>query len=269
MAEITLVVNVFGCKEAVLFPEAKNKWPREELIKVLQLSGVAVENLPRHSQHEELVNLFLERLNVQNPVVYALVYGREDVDHVLLNSQTVEVKGDEVHLGPMAGLHRIDQHHSRQQCDVLWSIFERYNRNHLKGFVVSDGSQATQYHQMLRIKQLEKEVSELKSDLKKSRTAKLKRQFDEANALLKMYKARMVEEKERLQETYDKNLALIREVEQLKSEVKIHEQALQKLRDTLGNNWNSKLQTLIRAKQDLSSCREKLARASENLYSQS
>ena len=87
MTVLYLTVNVFQCKTAVLYPEAESNWQTTELIKILNLSGVAAK-LPHSYQYNDCVNLLLERLNIQQPVVYAISLKQEMRFSVLLNSQT-------------------------------------------------------------------------------------------------------------------------------------------------------------------------------------
>lgn len=255
MTTLTLVVNVLDqCKQGVCFPEAQSVWPREELIKVLNLSGI-VGPLPSRYTYEHIIQIFLDHLNVQTPKVYALHTERE----LILDSSTVQVRHNLVHLGPYARLQAIEPS-SLSDCRHLWQVFYQHVR--------ADSSRDLQYPRdspevlakQMRIVELEKEVTKLKKQAQESETGRIKTEFQEAQQVMKALEAQIREERQRVVQLRDKNLALARESQVLEARAMELREQLQRVRTKLSlpsqtpEALDAALDELTTLKQQLQDC---------------
>jgi len=226
-------------------------------MKILNLSGVAGQ-LPDHFLYDDLVNLFLERLNVQRPAVYAL----STENAVLLNSQTVEVKGELIYLGPYAVLRNLKQ----KSCDEIWEEFSHYFNSQAPRFIVMETPPERLREKQVKILELEAKLEKLEKKFKSSDGGRMRKQFDEANQLLKMYKSQIVEEKQREIDAQAKNMELIRQVQTLQAQIEFHKETMAKIRAHLGDHWETSLTVLQDTKTKLAECQKQMAELRQGGY---
>jgi hypothetical protein len=218
-------------------------------MKILNLSGV-VGQLPDHFQYEDLVNLFIERLNVQRPAVYAL----STENAVILNSQTIEISGELINIGPYAVLHNLE--HNR--CEAIWEAFMHYFNSQSRRFIVLETPPEKLREKQLKILKLEQKLEKLEREHKASEGGRMQKQFDEANKLLRLYKSQLVEEKQREIDAQTKNLELVRQVQILQAQIEQHKETMTRLRTNLGDNWETSLDELHQTKAKLEACHKRL-----------
>jgi vacuolar-type H+-ATPase subunit I/STV1 len=254
MTSLHLIVNVFQCKQGQVFPQSKSAWSRSEMWKVLSLSGLNGP-LPEDYSTEDLVNMLLTRLNVQRPVVYAL----RTEDAVILNSQSVEVRGDLIHMGFYAALSPLSSGH--KACDAVWSVFAKHTNEELRRFTIVKDEPEKIRELRMHVVELEQKVEHLEKAAAETGQNRLEQQFHEADQLLKHYRAQLRQAQEAQPELEQKNLALRRHVETLNAQKMQLEQQLQKVRQTLGENWETKIHEVQRLKEALARCRERLTSA--------
>jgi hypothetical protein len=234
-----LTVSVFECKKGQLFPQSD--WTSGELRKILHLSGVT-GTLPDHFDHESYVNLLIDRLNIQRPPVYAL----STSEAVIVNSQTVQVQGDRLNIGPYAVLQTIHDH----TCQHIWHEFiSHVNRvgPTMTIVAVSEEKLREKQNQILLLEQKLATLQE--SDL-----GRMNKQLSETNHLLRKYRDQLLEEKKNHEADRDKNLSLLRHIEQLQAQLILEKEHMDRLRNQLitqGPGGIEALQACKRRVQDL------------------
>lgn len=117
-----LIVNLHKCKSGQIFPVQESEWDTTQLKKVLDLSGLAVSRL-KNPTDEQLVRLFIEHVNRQNPLVYVLQINR---DQVVLNGQDVQLDlaTDKVTTGLRTETTKV------KSCEQAWQTFFDYYIHH-------------------------------------------------------------------------------------------------------------------------------------------
>ena len=251
MTTLTLVVNVLQqCKQGKIFPEHESEWPKTELIKVLALSGI-VGHIPATYDYNDFIQLFLDHLNNQRPLVYAL-----KVDHhtLILDSKTVETRKDLLYVGPYAKT--LDSYAS---CESAWQKFSEYSAASMPSPIVKREGDLEAELDRTRIKllDLQQENSKLKTSLTNTEGTRLKAQFDEANQLLKSFKEQIDTSKKKQAASEEINMKLSREAQVLEAQRMQYKTILQKLRDKLGTNWETSLDELMTVKRQLAECERK------------
>jgi hypothetical protein len=247
MNTLYLTVNAFQCKKGKVFPEFESDWTRSELEKILSLSGVS-GTIPNTFTYNDIINLLIDRLNVQKPAIYALNTHK----NIILNSQTVEVSGDLLTIGPYAVVHKLED----ESCEHIWDVFFKYFHTSQR-FVMEKISPEQLREKQLKIIQLQDKVEKLEKQLKEGNIGRLTAQFEEANQLLKTYKARIVEETQKDFDTQLKNTQLMRNVQQLEAQILQYKSSIDKIRSKLGQNWEQSLDELAELKRRLEECESK------------
>lgn len=258
MTSLYLIVNVFQCKQGQVFPHANSAWSDTELWKVLALSGLEGP-VPKGYSKEDLINLLLGRLNVQRPVVYAI---RTEND-VILNSQSMEVRGQLIHVGPYATLSPLTS--GQKSCEAVWPVFIKYANQQLRRFIIAKEPSEKIRTLQIKIVELEQEIGRLKKVASHSKTNQLERQFQEATQVLKYYQTQLRQAQQAKPELEQKNLSLRKHIETLHAQKLQLEQKLQKVRQTLGDNWETKIHEVQRLKEALAQCRERLVAAESSV----
>ena len=221
MTTLILVVSLLDqCKQGVCFPESVSVWPRDQLIKVLNLSGIAL--LPPHYGYEKIIQIFLDHLNAQSPKVYALCTEKD----IVLDSTDVKIKNNLLYVGPFAKLQPI----ATEDCRQIWSIFLKYV--HVQRDVRPPESRAVLEKQM-RINELEREIDKLKKQMKQSESGRIKVEFDEANKVIRSLESQLREERKNMTQLKEKNLALAREDQVLQARIMELNTQLQAVRTKL------------------------------------
>lgn len=94
MQKLVLVINVIDqCKKGIVFPESENEWPREELVKILQLAGIVGLVHGIDNTYVNLINMLLYKLNIQTPRIYALCLQSETQISVITDARDSRVLG--------------------------------------------------------------------------------------------------------------------------------------------------------------------------------
>ncbi len=245
MTTLILIVNVLDqCKQGQCFPEMESQWPREELLKVLSLSGIDATMLPSHYTYNDIIQLFLDHLNVQRPQVYALCTETD----LILDSQTVEVRNNLVHFGPYSKIQKL----ASNDCRHAWTVFSQHTFIR-RPFVMPEPAAVTE--KQMRILELEKEVNRLKKQAKESESGRMKAQFDEAENLLKTYRAQLKEERRKEMTVREQNMQLVRQAQVLEAQKQELTLQLKEARDKLGKGATTEtLQEIATLKQRLADC---------------
>lgn len=117
-----LIVNLQECKSGQIFPVQKSEWDTQELVKVLDWSGLAATRL-RNPTQVHLVRLLIEHVNRQDPLVYALQINR---NQVVLNGQDVQLNlsTDKVTTGLRTKTVQV------KSCEQAWQKFFHYYLRH-------------------------------------------------------------------------------------------------------------------------------------------
>lgn len=222
MSSLTLIVHVLDqCKQGVCFPEAENVWPRDDLIQILNLSGI-MGPLPASYNHEKLLQIFLDHLNVQTPKVYAL----RTETALVLDSSTLQVRQNLLYIGPYAQLQPIESH----DCRHLWNVF--WQHVNVRHDLRTPEPRAVLEKQM-QILSLEKEVAKLKKQMKDSENGRLRAEFDEASQVIKALEAKIREERQQVTVLKEKNLTMAREAQVAEARTLDLREQLQRVRNKL------------------------------------
>jgi len=247
--QICLTVNIFECKTGILFPESESEWDTSQLLKVLSLCGMT--ELPQNYSYFDITNLFLYKLNVQKPFVYALSVKIDSMWYVILNSQTIEIQnGGSVNIGPYAKLVELHRH----QCGSVWNEFMSYVTSGIQQrFIIEQFPEELSISKQMKILELEKENAKLKNEMKTSSTGRLQEQFIEANNLLHSYKSKIDKESSRDKSLVEKNAKLVREYQTMEAKVEMCKQELEKYRTQLaGSSLDEALKQIQILKRKLS-----------------
>lgn len=189
---LDLVVNVFTCKQAQIYPESGSQWSKTELIKLLALTG-AVGKLSDQYQYDDVVNLLLDRLNVQKPILYAMVvHGHKS--ELVLKSQSVEISDQRLRFGPFAELKTL----SSTRCEEAWSTFIEYMvsaRLAVHAEIATENPLDRLDMRDMQIAQLKAKIAQMEEAAKQSENGRLRQQFEEAN---RRYQACVASKEDRL-----------------------------------------------------------------------
>ena len=248
MVSLYLTVNVFDCKQGRMFPEHLSDWSSAELIKILRLSGVAGV-LPASYQHNDLVNLFLDRLNVQRPVIYAITLlspqgtlKNDDKYELILHSDSVQVYGDTINVGLTSKLVRLSNH----DCEHVWKEFSKLPG----GFSTVIPMEIKETDQRWQILQLTEKLKKLEN----SDTGRLEEQLKETNKLVRFYRDQVNSGSKKAVTNNEKNSKLIREHQALQAQILLYQNQIDTIRKKLGQNWETELDDLLEAKSRLNTC---------------
>lgn len=246
MSSLTLIVHVLDqCKQGVCFPEAENVWPRDDLIQILNLSGI-MGPLPDHYTHEKLLQIFLDHLNVQTPKVYALCTEQA----LILDSSTIQVRHNLLQVGPYAQLQPLES----RDCRHLWRVF--WQHVNVRRDLRAPESRDVMEKQM-QILGLEKEVAKLKKQMKDSETGRLRVEFDEAGQVIKALEAKLREERQQIALLKEKNLTMAREAQTAEARALDLREQLQQVRNKLSVRTLSP-EDLERALDDVAALKQQL-----------
>jgi hypothetical protein len=237
------------CKIGQVFPEIESKWSFSELVKVLKLSGIT-GNLPKEYTYNDIVNLLIDHLNMQSPAVYAL----STADHIILNSQTVQIVRDSLNIGPYAVLQKLQ----RNECQHIWQVFFQHFHTEPKRFAIAQITPEEMEKKQLKIVELQSKIEKLEKKFASSHVGQLTKQMEEANRVLKSYKTRLNNETQKETDNQLKVIELNRKNQQLEAQIYEYKIQLEKIRGSLGQNWETTLDKLGDVKQCLANCqREK------------
>lgn len=114
---LTLVVNVWECKSGVLWPEEQSVWPKSELVRLLELTGVTGKV---EGDHDRLVNLLLSRLTLQKPVLYAIAIETASDSSVLLDAGKSQVRNGTWQEDFDMQKRRVER---GRGCEEIWGVF--------------------------------------------------------------------------------------------------------------------------------------------------
>ncbi len=245
MVQLELVVNVFTCKKGPLFPENESDWTAPELIKILSLSGVVGKLHSNHS-YADIVNLLLDRLNIQQPLVYAvIVHDRES--SLLLNSQTVQIEKDKLRIGPFAVLHPL---HTHDSCEALWKVFITHvaSGKDVSRRAVDRSNPIDQLdHRDLQILELKRKIANLEKAAPLTENGRLRQQLNESMRLLQNHQAKVEEKQAHDNQLQDKNQTLVQDYQRMEANVLLLRQEIEK--------WKGSREELEAVKQQLKACR--------------
>lgn len=129
MSSLYLTVNVFKCKRACFYPVSHCRWTLTELKKILYISGVNEFSLSEDLTFKEAVQLLIERLNVQTPLVYAI----DNNSSVILNSQdmTLQPMG-KFNLGMLTVIQKLPS----VSCQKVWNTFAKHFQQHRTKYTI-------------------------------------------------------------------------------------------------------------------------------------
>jgi uncharacterized protein YnzC (UPF0291/DUF896 family) len=226
---LTLVVNVLGsCKKGVCYPESETEWLRLDIVKVLNLSGIVGELPGEKYTYEAIVRMLIDHLNVQVPKVYALVMDSS----VILDSSTVTIRNQMVHVGPYAKIKQVDN----LECDHLWSVFHAYVKTRQE-YRPPESREVME--KQARIIELQSQINQLTKHIKESNVGRLQSELDEQNTVLRALYRQLQEEKALRVEAHDKNLNLAMISQQSRLRQEYLEAKLQEIRKKLGKLTSS------------------------------
>jgi len=255
MSRLFLTVNALQCKKGQVYPETESDWSRPELQKILNLSGVS-GIVPESYNYQDVVNLLIDRLNIQKPIIYALSTDKE----ILFNSQTVEIdqKTDTLNVGPYAILQKMEKHHD---CETIWNSFFQYFHKAPR-FLMEQVSPEQLNEKQVKIIKLEGKIQALEKQLKESYAGRMTAQFEEANELLKTYRMKIVEENQKNFEMQLKNDQLNKQIQQHEAQLLQYQNQINGIRSQLmtANDTTSTdlLEKLSNLKQKLAACESKI-----------
>jgi len=218
MTSLHLVVNVLSCKSGQVFPEIKSDWEKDQLIKVLALSGLTGK-IPKSYEYNDIVNLLLEHLLVQKPFVYALYVTNDHKSDLITNSRTLEIVQNQINIGLYANLRPL---HS-VRCEYIWDEFTKTMGSQDR-FIIDENPPEIIYKQQAEILQLKQKIEKLEKQIKFSEVGQSEQALLETNKVLNLYKSRLENEKKTETATVEKNAKLIQQYINLEAQLKLCQQ---------------------------------------------
>lgn len=253
MSALVLIVHVLDyCQQGICLPEAESAWPRAELNKVLNLSGI-MGPLTTYS-YPQLIQLLVNHLNVQSPLVYALYTAERGL---LLDSNGVVVRDQLWYEGLSTRWLRVESSAAATDCRQLWQRFAQHQQRPPAATTAHGGSSRAELEQQLRIQALERDIAKLQKQLQDSQGVRLEKEFQEAHQVIRALQEQLQQARQQTSALSEQNAALLREQQVQQARVLSTQTQLQQLRAELAQRSRSpaEVEELVR---EIQICQEKL-----------
>lgn len=234
-----LTVNVVKCKRACFYPVSHCRWTLTELKKILYISGVNEFSLSEELTFKEAVQLLIERLNVQTPLVYAI----DNNSSVILNSQDMTLQ-------PMGkfniGILTVIQKLPSMSCQKVWDTFAKHFQKHRTKYTIRNNPPTLL----------------LTEETKQTSTDNHLIHF-ESQQMIDSLQRDVTKEREKHFQLQEKNLQLQRTIQTLTAQHNLLQHNMNQLRSKLasqkGMDCTALLEELEVTKAQVNNCQDKLA----------
>ncbi len=259
MNKLFLTLFVFDCKRGKIFPEESSTWSKKELLKILSISGVDISQIDNHVSFNYIVNILLQRLNIQGPNVYSLDSG----NNILFNSKSCVIRDNILYCSPYS---EWSTFYNNLSCEKSKNEFTRYQRKNYNLFTSSQIKKSSpkvwkdNYKEIIRLKE---KIKKLENDGNFKSLEKMRKRLEEYKHIVNYLQ---IDLRAKQHKGRDATIfKLMQKMESLKAEVLFYKNKVEYNRNNLSLNCNQHIQVIEECKYKLLHARNKLNKLEQNL----